>query len=135
MRLFLLGAALALGSLAAYAAFKDPYSAGRVAPTAATVLAVLASVSLAIFSILAAGSHGDAGGGQKQKRISKLINGEDGALVDQNLAIFVVLVLSLMLCLATAFFVPDTSINTYKMGVRFLASAAAFGTGMSLVFA
>lgn len=135
MRAVVLLIALGVGGLAGYSSYHDPSSAARVASTAATVLAVLASVSLAIFSILAVRSRVQIEDNKRERRINNIIDTEDSALVDQNLAIFVALIVSLGLCLATAFVFPVTPPASFSTAMKWLAATAGFGTGLSIVLA
>lgn len=127
--------ALILGGLTGHVAYDNPAAAARVAATAATVLAVLASVSLAIFSVLAVRADVAAESDQQRRRLVQILDDEDNAIVDQNLGIFTCLVVSLGLCLATDFLFPEDPSLSVTSGVRWLAAAAGFGTGLSIVLA
>ena len=124
--------ALALGAAAGTSAFNDPLAAARVSGTAATVLALLASVSLAVFSVLASNAPSTNKESQKTKRIATLVNREDQSISDQNLFVFYVLFVSLGLCLATGFTVPESTNTPLSIWIRGLAACAGFGTGISL---
>lgn len=124
-------AAILAASLAARHAFLTPEAAIGIAATAATVLAVLASVSLAIFSVIATRSR-SVSPRSDVKRVEFFLDKEDKALADQQLFVFILVMLSLGLCLAMKFFVSQPLSKNPEVWVRILASSMSFGVWLSV---